>query len=172
VRLNRWQVAGCIATLVVVYAGKRLYSAATPGELAWVLGPVSKLVGLVTGVRFEYDTSQGWVSQEARFVIAPVCAGINFALATFTVLSLAWLPVMQRAAAVARRLLAAAALAYLATIVADTLRIALSMWTHARGDAHQALGIVVYLAALCSIYALASRGGSIARRNLDHAVVR
>jgi exosortase K len=148
-----------------VLAVKQFYSSATPSELGWVLAPVSTLVGWVTGTRFVFDASQGWVSYEARFVIAPVCAGLNFALAAFAVLVVTRVPAMRRPGAIARSLVGAAALAYAATILADALRIALAMWTHASGDAHQALGVAVYLGALCAIYA-------IARRTQDHAVVR
>lgn len=157
-RGKRVQVGAIAVTAVVVVFGKQFYRAATADELQWLLAPVAKLVGWMTGARFAYDAELGWVSRDARFVIAPVCAGLNFALAAFLALSLGWLPAMRRARDAAARLLGAAVIAYAATIVVDSLRIALALETRADGAAHEALGVVVYLGALCALYALVVRG--------------
>ena len=154
-RLSRWQWAAIAVASVVVIAGKQFYRDASPDQLQWLLAPVARLVGVVTRTPFTYDPGAGWISRDAMFVIAPVCAGLNFALAAFLALSIAWLPAMKSARMVLGRLAGALALAYLATIFVDTVRIALTIVTGARGDAHQALGIVVYLGALCALYALA-----------------
>ena len=155
--IGRWQLAGLAATAAIVALGKQFYRGASAGELQWLLAPIAKAVGLVTGARFTYAPALGWVSRDARFVIAPVCAGLNFALAAFLALVLAWLPAMRSARAVTGRLAAALGLAYVATLVVDTLRIALALETRADGDAHQALGVAVYLVALCALYAVATR---------------
>jgi exosortase K len=156
--VTRVQVGAVVATAAVVVAGKQFYRDASADELQWLLAPVAKLVGWMTGARFVYDAELGWVSRDARFVIAPVCAGLNFALAAFLALSLGWLRAMRRARDVAARLLGAAAIAYVATIAVDAVRIALALETRADGTAHEALGVVVYLGALCALYALAVRG--------------
>jgi len=165
VRLNRWQLAGIAAALAIVVAGKQYYRSASADELQWLLAPVAKIVGLVTGTHFAFESGAGWVSRDAMFVIAPVCAGLNFALAAFLALVLAWLPALRGPKALLARLAGALAIAVVATIVVDATRISLSMWTHAAGDAHQALGIAVYLTALCALY-------GVARRSQAHAIAR
>ena len=158
-RLGGWQIAALACAGAVVIAGKQFYRGATTDELQWLLAPVAKIAGLATGTHFAYEAGLGWVSRDARFVIAPVCAGLNFALAAFLALVVAWLPAMRGARAAAGRLLGAAAIAYATTIVVDAVRITLALETHATGVAHEVLGIVVYLGALCVLYGWA-RGRS------------
>jgi exosortase K len=155
--LTRWQIAALTVAGAVVVAGKTFYRSASPDELQWLLAPIAKLPGLVTGARFEYDSAAGWVARDARFVIAPACAGLNFALAAFVTLVVAALRAMRGPLGAVVSLLGAAALSVAATVAVDTARIALAMVTHATGDAHQALGVAVYLGALCALYASARR---------------
>src|SRR4029077_5018589 len=103
-QVTRWQLAGIAAAVAIVVAGKQYYRAASADDLQWLLAPSAKLVGLVTGARFVFESGVGWVSRDARFVIAPVCAGLNFALAAFLAISLAWLPAMRSGIAVLARL--------------------------------------------------------------------
>lgn len=154
-KLNRWQLAGVALAVAGVIAGKQWYRAATPDEVNWLLSPIAHAVGFLTGTSFDFDPTLGWVSRDAKFIIAPVCAGLHFALAAFLALSLAWVGRMRRAGEMVMRLVAAAAIAFAATIVVDTLRISLALVTHADGNAHQVLGILVYLGALCALYAIA-----------------
>jgi len=158
VKVTRVQVGALAVTAAIVVAGKQFYRGASADELQWLLAPVAKLVGGITGASFDYDSQLGWVSRDARFVIAPVCAGLNFALAAFLALSLGWLPAMRRTRDAAARLALAAGIAYVATIVVDAARIALALETRADGAAHEALGVAVYLGALCALYAIAVRG--------------
>jgi exosortase K len=163
VRLNRAQLAALAVALAVVVVGKQFYRSASADELQWLLAPVARVVALITGARFTFESGAGWVSRDARFVIAPVCAGLNFALAAFVALVAARLPALRYARSVVVAIAGAAVVAYVATIVVDAVRIALAMWMHAEGDAHQLLGIIVYLGALCVLYALA-------RRRTAHAI--
>ncbi|HTR52840.1 MAG TPA: exosortase K [Kofleriaceae bacterium] len=160
--LSRVQLGALVVTAAVVVAGKQFYRGASPDELQGLLAPVAKLVGWIVGSPFTYDRTLGWVNRDARFVIAPVCAGLNFALAAFLALSLGWLPAMRRPRDAAARLAGAAVVAYAATIVVDAARIALALETRADGAAHEALGVAVYLGALCALYAIA------VRRRSDH----
>jgi exosortase K len=159
-----WQVAGLAAALAVVALGKQYYRDASADDLGWILTPTAHLVSWVTGVAFTFEHGAGWVSREVGFIIAPVCAGVNFALAAFLALSLGWLPGMRTARATASRLAAAAALAYVATLIVNTTRIAIAIAMHRgtidvggldRGEVHRIEGIVVYLGGLCALYALA-----------------
>src|SRR5262249_13818095 len=106
----------------------------------------------------------GWIDRDQAFVIAPACAGLNFALAAFLALAIGWAGAMASARATAGRLAAAAALAYAATLVVNTVRSAIAIALHdgpistrgrGSGEAHRAEGIAVYLGGLCALYALA-----------------
>ena len=173
---RRWQLLGIAVALGVVLAGKQYYRGASAGELGWILAPTARLVSAVSGTRFVYEAGIGWVDREATFIIAPACAGVNFAIAGFLALVLGWLGGMRDARTLAVRLVAAAGLAYAATLVVNTLRIVIAIALH-RGtidvggldhaEVHRFEGIVVYLAGLCALYALAGR---IAPRSRHAAV--
>lgn len=173
---RRWQLVGIAVALGVVVVGKQYYRGASAGELGWILAPTARLVSAVSGTRFVYEAGIGWVDRGATFIIAPACAGVNFALAGFLALVLGWLGGMRGARSLVARLVGAAALAYAATLVVNTLRIVIAIALH-RGtidvggldhaEVHRFEGIVVYLAGLCALYALAGR---IAPRS-RHALV-
>jgi exosortase K len=161
---HRWQLAGVTLALATVVAGKQLYRDASAGELGFVLAPTAQLVSWSTGGTFAYEAAHGWVDPQIGFIIAPPCAGVNFALAAFLALALGGAPGMRSARTVAGRLVAAAALAYLATLVVNTVRIVIAVEMHRgtidtgnldRAELHRIEGIVVYLGGLIGLYALA-----------------
>ena len=177
VRAHRWQIAALVVAVCVVVAGKQYYRAASAGELGWILAPTARLVSAVTGGHFVYEAGVGWVDRDATFIIAPACAGVNFAMAAFLALTLGGLAGMRTGRATAVRLAGAAAMAYGATLVVNTLRIALAIALHQgtidlggidRGEVHRVEGILVYLGGLCALYAFA---GMLERRG-RHAVAR
>jgi exosortase K len=175
---NRWRAIALAVALLVVGAGKHFYRDASAGELGWILGPTSAMVSLVSGADFVHEAGAGWVSREASFIIAPACAGVNFALAAFLALSLGWLPGMLGWRGAAARLGLAAAAAYAATLLVNTARIALAVELHRgaidlggldAGELHRIEGIVVYLGGLTALYAVAR---ALAARSRDHALAR
>jgi exosortase K len=169
----RCPAAALAAAALLVIAAKQGYRDASAGELALFLSPTAHLVSLVSGAGFVYEAGAGWVSRQDMFIIAPACAGVNFALAAFLALSFGWLGAMRTGRVVAARLVAAAALAYAATLVVNTTRIAIAIALHRGaidlgglepGDVHRIEGVVVYLGGLCALYRLAralgpARGG-------------
>jgi exosortase K len=176
VRAHRWQLAALLVTAAVIAGGKHGYREASAGQLAWILAPTARLVSSLTGTHFAYEAGAGWIDRGATFVIAPACAGVNFAIAAFLAVTLGWLAGMQTLRGTAARLAGAAALAYLATLVVNTLRIVLALALHRgtidlgdldRAEVHRAEGILVYLCGLCALYALA-RGRD--RKGNHHAV--
>jgi exosortase K len=153
------------AAAAAAYALKRFYSTASAAELRFVLAPTTWLVEAVGGHRFDW-TPQGYLSAELRFVIAPVCAGVNFLIVAFAALVLGFVrprrPVLHNAAIVA----AAAAAAYATTIVANALRIliAIPLWTRhvslgwlTGARLHELVGVGVFLGMLLLLYAGARR---------------
>lgn len=153
-RENRWRIAAVVVALAVVVAGKEYYRDATASDLRWILAPTAQLVSWLTGHDFIYEAGQGWMNIDVMFVIAPACAGVNFALAAFLALTLGGLAGMTSWQATAKRLVMVATLAYSATIVVNTIRIAVAVDMR-RADLHRLEGIVVYLGGLCGLYVLA-----------------
>jgi len=161
---NRWRAVALVAVGLLVCAMKSYYRHASAGELTWILAPTSWLVSLVSGAAFAFEAGAGWVSHEARFIIEPGCAGVNFLLAAFLALSIAWLPGMRTPGAAARRLAGAFAVAFAATLVVNTIRLVIAIALH-RGaidlggldpaEVHRVEGIAVYLGGLCLLYAFA-----------------
>ena len=155
-------IESAIAPVVVV--GKQLYRDASAAELRWILAPTAQLVSWLSGGDFVYEHGPGWVDREVGFVIAPSCAGVNFALAAFLALAVGGLAGMTTGRRTALRVAVAATVAYLATLVFNMTRIAITIAMHRgtidvggldRGELHRIEGIVVYLGGLCALYAVA-----------------
>ena len=144
-------------TLALVVLGKQYVRSATADELRWLLAPTAKCTSILTGTHFTFVAGAGYVDRNVHFLIAPVCAGLHFLLAAMVVLVLAWLGRIDRWRALVARVGLAVVIAYVATIAFNTLRIALSLELHAGGTLHEAIGIVVYFAGLCALYAAARR---------------
>ena len=174
---HRWRLAGLAVVLAVVIVGKQYYRTSTADDLRWILAPTAQLVSWTTGGDFLYEAGPGWVDPQIRFIIAPPCAGVNFAIAAFLALALGGVMGMVSLRTTAARLAGAAVLAYLATLVINTLRITIAVAMHRgsldiggldRAEAHHLEGIVVYLAGLIALYALAraitSRKSHVAAR--------
>jgi exosortase K len=167
-REERWRIAAVVAALVVVVVGKQYYRDASANDLRWILAPTAQLVSWVTGHDFVYEAGQGWMNTDVMFVIAPACAGVNFALAAFLALVLGGLAGMTSGRATAQRLAVAAALAFAATLVVNTTRIAIAVDMH-RADLHRLEGIVVYVVGLCALYTFA-RSLEDRRRGVSFAI--
>lgn len=163
-RAHRWRIAGIATALAIVVAGKQFYRTATAADLTFILAPTAKLVSWLTGGSFVYEAGPGWVDPHIGFIIAPPCAGVNFALAAFLALALGGAVGMRSAGTTAKRIAGAAAAAYVATLVVNTIRIVIAVAMH-RGtldvggldpaELHRIEGIVVYLGGLIALYAIA-----------------
>jgi exosortase K len=163
-REHRWRIVGVAVVLAIVIAGKQYYRDATADDLRWILAPTAQLVSWTSGGDFVYEAGPGWVDPQLRFIIAPPCAGVNFALAAFLALALGGVMGMTSLRSMLGRLGLALGLAYLATLVVNTIRITIAIAMHRgnlelggldRAQAHQVEGVVVYLAGLIGLYALA-----------------
>ncbi len=161
---RRPQLAGVALAIALVCAGKHYYRDASAGDLSWILAPTARAVSAVTGGHFVYEAGAGWIDRDQTFIIAPACAGLNFALAAFLALAIGWAGAMRSARTVATRLAAAAAVAYAATLIVNTVRIWIAIALHEgsisvggldHGEVHRIEGIAVYLGGLCALYALA-----------------
>ena len=109
--------------LLSAVAFKWYYSTASVNDLRWILAPTTWLVEFISGARFEFESYTGYMSSDRTFVIAASCAGVNFLITAFLMLSLSklWRDWTQK---IAWRFFALVALtAYLTTLVANTIRI-------------------------------------------------
>lgn len=126
-RFNWNWIAQCVVVLVCAFTLKQYYSTASADQLRWILAPTTKCVELVSGESFEFEFHAGYISRDRTFLIAASCAGVNFLITAFLMLA-------------GRKLLsawskgiswgfipAAALIAYLVTVVANTSRIALAL---------------------------------------------
>lgn len=166
--MRKWQVAAIAVAAIVVIAGKQYYRTATPGDLAWILAPTAHAVTALGCGHFVFDAQAGWVDPSLGFAIAPACAGLHFALAAFLALVIGGLRAIRDGRSAAAWLVTAAAIAYVATIVVNTIRIAIAIHMHHmdlanREELHRLEGTIVYLGGLVALYALARRHHEVAR---------
>jgi exosortase K len=145
---------------------KSYYSTATADELRWILAPVTTLVELLSGKRFEFESYAGYMSSDRTFVIAVPCAGVNFLITAFLMLALRRLWRERFQAINWRYLPFAAVLAYVATLIANTTRIWLALELRARSvqltgltnnQMHRLEGIVVYFGFLLLLFLLTEK---------------
>ncbi len=164
----KFRIASFVLVATVIIVGKEYYRDATAADLRWILAPTAYLVSLFTGGHFIYETGAGYADNALKFVIAPPCAGLNFAMAAFAAVMLA--ATINDWRTFAKRVGLAVGLAYVATIIINTIRISIAVAMHRgtldvgiadRAEAHRLEGIVIYLGGLLLLYAL-SKGKHIA----------
>ena len=162
---GRGLVLAALAALII-WRLKRYYADARVDDLRWILAPTTRGVGALTGARFEWDAGQGYFSRERLFVIAKVCAGINFLIAAFGMT--AWMLARRvvSAASLAAVLTVSLLIAYSAAVVVNAARISFALWLTAHpGDhawmtaaqAHRVEGIAFYFGGLLLLYAFLTR---------------
>jgi exosortase K len=122
------RIAQCLAALAGAFSLKLYYSTASADQLRWILAPTTAMVEAVSGVPFEFESRAGYISREHSFLIASSCAGVNFLITAFLMLSMRRL-LSDRTQRVAWGVIPAAAfIAYLSTLVANATRISLALW--------------------------------------------
>jgi len=155
------QFAQLIVVLLCALTLKQYYSTANVNELRWILAPTTVLVELVSGSRFEFESYAGYINSDRSFVIAASCAGVNFLLTAFLMLSLGKLW-RDRAQNIPWSFIPAAAVfGYLTTLVANTFRIAIALrlraispgigWLDAK-QLHRLEGILIYFGFLLLLF--------------------
>jgi exosortase K len=155
------RIGQCVVALVCAFALKLYYSTASADQLRWILAPTTALVELVSGVSFEFESHAGYLSQDRRFLIANSCAGVNFLLTAFLMLSLRKL-LRDRSQNVAWGFIPTAAMvAYLVTLIANTARISVALslqrmpgelsWLNP-AQLHRFEGVSIYFGFLLLLY--------------------
>ena len=148
---------------LAMWGMKRYYADASVDELQWILGPTATLVTALTGVPFEWEPGQGYLSRERLFVIAKACAGINFMIAAFGMVAVVRGRRVRSCRAAAGVLLMCVLTSYSAAVCVNAARIAVAIWlaAHPAGFAgmtasqvHRVEGIACYFAGLVLLYQL------------------
>jgi len=122
----KW-IAQILVVLAVVFFTKLYYSTASANQLRWILAPTTACVELVSGVPFEFESNAGYISADRTFLIATSCAGVNFLITAFLLLSLSRL-LRDRPISCSWGFIATSALsAYLVTLIANSTRIAVAL---------------------------------------------
>jgi exosortase K len=159
-----WPRIGLLTVLAFALFGlKRHYATAEVGELAWILKPVASLSGLVSGATFEWEPGAGYLSRERLFLIAKPCAGVNFMLAAWGMVGFLLSERARSWRASGRLLAQSLVIGYVATLLANTLRIAVALWLALHPVAagwwtaariHRLEGIAVYFGMLVALHRL------------------
>ena len=158
----------CVLTLVVlgIWSMKRYYAGAGADDLWWILSPTARLVGVITGATFAVAPGEGYFSHEHLFLIEKSCAGINFMIAAFGMLTFALLQRIESGVSGARVFAASLLASYAAAVLVNAARIAIALWlaahpvavsTFTSAQLHRFEGIAVYFGGLVLLYELVQR---------------
>ena len=168
-RIGLKRTAQLVVVVLCAAAAKFYYSTASVNQLRWILAPTTFLVELATGLQFEFESYAGYINGDRSFIIAGSCAGINFLITSFLMLSLRKLW-RDRSQNISWKFIPVAALcAYLAALVANTVRITTALqlrrlpqditWL-SPNQLHRLEGIVVYFGFLLLLFLVSEKIGS------------
>ena len=169
-----------VIVLLCAAALKLHYSTAGADQLRWILAPTAFLVELFGGGRFEFEAHTGYMNDVRTFVIAAPCAGINFLMTAFLMLSLRRLWGGRAGEAGWHFIPLAALCAYLTTLVANTVRISTALQTRASppeadwlspDQLHRLEGIVIYFGFLLLLFMLDEKAGSRSASGAESAAI-
>ena len=165
-----------VLILLAAWGLKHHYSRAGTDALGWVLVPTAGLVEFISGIPFAYESHTGFINREYRVIIAPACAGVNFLIIAFCMTAFSGIPAFGHHRLKLLWLGSGFLSAYLLTIIANTIRILISIYschidiqtgwlTAAR--LHRLEGILIYFFFLSLFYMIINR---IIYRFRDRAV--
>ena len=160
----KMKLALLAAAALIAFGMKRHYAEARADDLAWVLTPTARVVGAITNTTFALLPGEGYLSRDRLFLIEKSCAGINFMIAAFGMLTLALIHRVGSGRSAARVLGVGLVASYAATVAINATRIAIAMWlaahpvarsTFSAAAVHRVEGIAVYFGGLMLLYELA-----------------
>ena len=152
--------------LLLIWGLKRYYAVAGPDDLWWILSPTACLAGGMTGASFLMEPGEGYLSRERLFLIEKSCAGVNFMIAAFGMVTFVLRRGVTSVSSGAVVLGFSLLTAYSAAVVVNAARITIAMWLAAHPFAlsqltpaqiHRLEGITVYFAGLLVLYELVLR---------------
>ncbi len=143
---------------------KLWYVGADNDDLAFLLRPTDALVGLAASSPSSYLTDSGYFHPDLNILIDKSCAGFNFWILCFLMLSFLAFNHLARRRQLAISIPASLLCAYFLTIFANTSRISIAIFLQNKTGAffpknlpwfHEAQGVFVYLSCLIAIYLIA-----------------
>ncbi len=157
------RAAQLIVVLLCAFILKHLYSTASVNELRWILAPTTFLVEVVSGRTFSFELHAGYLSSDRSFLIAGSCAGVNFLIAAFLMLSIARLLKQNLSW---KFIPAALVISYVTTIVANTARISTTLQLQqmpfeieglTANQLHRLEGILIYFGFLLLLFLISEQ---------------
>jgi exosortase K len=165
---NKWKWSAQLGVVLLCALGlKAFYSTASPDALRFILAPTTWLVELVSGRSFDFEAHAGYMSSDHSFLIAAPCAGVNFLITAFVMLTLRelWL---NRYANIHWSFIPIAAVTSLGTtIITNAVRICVALRLQGLRDdimglnpseIHRTEGILVYFGFLLLLYMITETG--------------
>lgn len=155
------KISVLVMTALAIWSMKRYYSNAGAEDLGWILGPTARIVGIVTRTQFTAAPGEGYFSHERLFLIEKSCAGLNFMIAAFGMLTFARLRRVDGRLSGARLLAASLLASYAAAVIVNAVRITIAIRlaqhpvavsTLTAAQVHRLEGIVVYFGGLVLLY--------------------
>jgi exosortase K len=175
-RLTWNRVAQAVVVLLCAFTLKLHYSTASADRLRWILAPTAVLVEMVSGTAFEFESHAGYISADRRFLIAPACAGVNFLITAFLMLSIRKLWGARSKTSAWAFIPAAFAIAYAVTLVANTVRISIALQMQRlpaeisglnHDQLHRFEGVFIYFGFLLLLFIISERTSSETAGNLS-----
>lgn len=117
----------CLTALALAWGLKAHYSTAHAANLTWILAPTAGLVATLTGHPFYFDPDVGYINPDLGIIIAPACAGVNFLITAFCMGFFCGFFRVSGFKTKFAWLVGCAALAFIATLGANALRIGISI---------------------------------------------
>jgi exosortase K len=165
-RFTWTRIAQCVVVLMCVFMLKLYYSTASADQLRWILAPTTAVVELINGASFEFESHAGYISRDRSFLIANSCAGVNFLIAAFLMLSMRKLLSDPSKKIVWGFITSSAIIAYLVTIVANATRISVALWLQGISaeigglnpyQLHRFEGIFIYFGFLLLLFVISEK---------------
>jgi exosortase K len=165
-QVNWNRIAQVVVVLLIALGLKQYYSTASANQLRWILAPTTMLVSLVSGETFQFESYAGYITSDHTFVIAAACAGVNFLITAFLLLALRKLW-RDRAMKISWSFIpATAAVAFLTTLLANTVRIVIALRLLrmppqigglSGAELHRLEGIFIYFGFLLVLFVISDR---------------
>ena len=147
--------------VVIILGIKYFYSLAGSDDLEWILTPTVRWIKMISGITFEKEPLLGYINHQYRFIIAPICSGVQFMIITFALLFFSFIHYMNTIKRKFYWVGLSLVFSYLLTIFVNGFRIALSLYFLRQElkvewitpeQLHMLEGTAIYFVALLFIY--------------------
>ena len=112
-----------VISLAVIIAVKIFYNNADNGELKFILWTVSEIVAAFYNTRFIFNESIGFFSSQLQITISKSCAGINYMIILFSMLSFSYIHKFKAFKNKAVYFSAILPISYFLTVITNSFRI-------------------------------------------------